>query len=80
MASLSSWCDSPFVDRQVEIFSGSQHSFFPNKTGINIYVNQVIVSAILLKNGNLCELDNQTFGGSDMLTLLYQSVLCKNSG
>ena len=45
MASLSSWCHSPFVDRQVEIFSGSQplFAFFPNETGINIYVNQMIV-------------------------------------
>lgn len=56
MASLSSWCHSPFVDRQVEIFSGSQplFAFFPNETGINIYVNQMIVSCtILLKKGNL---------------------------
>lgn len=64
MASLSSWCDSPFVDRQVEFFSGSQPSFafFPNETGINIYVNQVIVSCAMAVA--TCGLGNQTFGGN----------------
>lgn len=64
--------------------AANPHLLFSHGTSINIYVTQVTVSCtILLDRMATCGLVNCTFteggGGADLLQLLYQSVLFKNS-